>query len=98
MNELKSTFELDSRQARLLRAEFGDANVESALVFITEARDRKGLHVLIPPTFEMVRNALEAVHGRLDVGAVRVSGLTGDDAFYHFPDGADALPSEAKTG
>ena len=97
MNELKRKFSLDSRECRLLMAEFGDKNVESTLIYVQGACDRQGLCVMIPPTYEMVRDALEAVHGRLDVGSVRFE-RGGSDAFYHHPDGAAEPPAETGTG
>lgn len=91
MNELKLNFDLQAREGRLLCEEFGEKNVETALICITEQCDPKGLRVLIQPTYEMVRDILEAAHGRLGVGWVRVKG---DKAFYHHPDDAGKVPIE----
>ncbi len=93
MNEPGKRFSLDSRECSLLREEFGDKNVEGALVFVTEACDPRGMRVVIRPTYEMVRDALEAVHGRLGVGWVR---MKGDRPFYHHPDNAWHPPAEVR--
>ena len=81
----KPKFDLLSRECKLLCEEFGERNVETAMICVVEQRCRKGLRVLIPPTYEMIRTILEAAHGRLNVGEVR---LSGGDAFYHHPDNA----------
>lgn len=58
---------------RLLVNEFGEKNVENACIFVLAACTPKGLLVRVKLTPEMIRSVLEAVHGRMDVGAVRVS-------------------------
>ena len=77
-------FDVESRAAKLLCEEFGDRNVETALVYITEQCDPKGLRVCIEPTYEMVRDILEAAHGRLGLDDNRILG--NDKVFYHHPD------------
>jgi hypothetical protein len=68
---------MDLRVFKPLIDQFGEKNVESALIFITRAYDFRGLRVMIRPTPEMVRDVLEAVHGRLGVNSaiVRDEGL-----------------------
>jgi len=83
MNELKLKFDLKSRECKILCEEFGDANVETALIFIAQQCDPRGLRVAIQPTYEMVRDILEAAHGRLGVGWVR---MKSEKTFYHHPD------------
>ena len=84
MNELSQKFDPQSRECKLLCEEFGDKNVETTLICIAQQCDSKGLAVLIQPTYEMVRDILEAAHGRLGVGWVRCS--SDEKTFYHYPD------------
>ena len=49
-------------QIAQLNHHFGQQNVELAMIFISDSRDRNGLQVLIEPTYERVRTVLEAVH------------------------------------
>jgi len=58
-----------------LIAEFGQQNVEEALIFIMNAKDFSGRAVMIRPTANMVRDVLEAVHGRLGVNEYRIHNL-----------------------
>jgi hypothetical protein len=53
--------------------EWGQKNVEEALIYISHQYDRKGLRVSIKPTPEMVRDCIEAVHGRLGVNEYRLT-------------------------
>ena len=62
MNELPLFFDPESEEGKLLCEEFGAQNVETVLICITQQRDKNGLHVVIPPTYEMVRTVLEAMH------------------------------------
>lgn len=81
----KPKFDLTGRECKLLCEEFGEKNVETAMICVAQQCDPTGLRVLIPPTYEMVRDILEAMHKRLDVGEVRICG---EEIFYHHPDGA----------
>lgn len=67
----------------LLSAEFGETEVERALIFIAEATNPRGLRIRVKPTPEMVRDLLESVHGRLGLNEVKLSNERG---FYHHPD------------
>ncbi len=62
MNELPLTFDPRSEEGKKLCEEFGTENVETVLICIVQQRDKKGLHVAIPPTYEMARTILEAMH------------------------------------
>lgn len=64
--------DLDSAGMKALIEEFGSKNVEDALILIASSRDSSNRHVLIKPTETMIRDILEAVHGRLAPGEVRV--------------------------
>jgi hypothetical protein len=83
MNVLKLGFDPQSRAGKLLCEEFGGKNVETALICIAHQCDPVGLRVCIQPTYEMVRDILEAAHGRLPLDGNRVCG---DRLFYHHPD------------
>lgn len=52
--------------------EWGEKNVEEAMIYIAHQYDRKGLKVMIQCTPEMVRACIEAVHGRLGVNEHRL--------------------------
>ncbi len=78
-------FNLEGRECKLLCQEFGEKNVETVMVCIAEQCNPVGLRVRIPPTYEMVRDILEAMHCRLGVGEVRICG---ENVFYHHPDNA----------
>jgi hypothetical protein len=62
INELPMIFDPHSEMGKKLCEEFGAENVETVLICIVQQRDRKGMHVSIPPTYEMARTILEAMH------------------------------------
>ena len=62
MNKLPLTFDPRSEEGKKLCEEFGAENVETGLVCIVQQRDKKGQHVAIPPTYEMVRTILKAMN------------------------------------
>ena len=66
MNELPKKFDVQSEEGKELCEEFGAENVETVLICIVQQRDKKGLHVAIPPTYEMARTILEAMHPPID--------------------------------
>jgi hypothetical protein len=62
INEILLMFDPLSERGKELCEEFGAENVETVLICIVGQRDPNGLHVMIPPTYEMVRTILEAMH------------------------------------
>ena len=63
-NCLPLKFDTQSREFAMIVKEFGAQNVETVLICIAEQRTPKGLRVHIPPTYELLREVLEAMHGR----------------------------------
>jgi hypothetical protein len=63
----------DPRMEILLRA-FGEKNVEEAMIFIIRAHNPANQAIRVQPTFDMIRNILEALLGRPSVGEVYLSG------------------------
>lgn len=72
---LSASVERARKEFELLKPlidEFGESNVEEAIIFIMRAYNSRGLKVCIKSTPEMVRACLEAVHGRRGVNEVRI--------------------------
>ncbi len=66
-------FEPETPTGKILTRAFGEQNVEEACVMIAKMCDNQGRRVSIKPTYAMVRNVLEAVHGRPEPGQYFIS-------------------------